>query len=119
MRSLKAASLSVARFAVARVVTASVAASMLAATVLVPAAAVAADMVPTVRGPAYVVPAPGYYVVPEPGPVAVTSCYRYGDDGWGWYPCLAGPQPYWRYYDWAWNPRWHHRWYRRPGEPGP
>ena len=85
------------------------AASMLGAALLA-APARAADMVapqpPADYGPPPVAeapppmmvePPPVYYAEPMV-PVRPAGCWRYGAVGWGWYPCVAGPPPYWRGY---------------------
>ena len=82
--------------------------SLLAATLL-PTSVRAADMTPYPTAP---------IVAGAPPPVAPTgpaACWRYGNLGWGWYPCYAGPPPYWHYYHhgyrgrpyWAHWQRWH------------
>ena len=83
--------------------------SMIGAVVLAAAPAWAADMVPPPPTPAYAPPpvaeepAPCMVepppVVAEPvAPVRPGGCWRYGPVGWGWYPCVAGPPPYWHGY---------------------
>jgi len=91
--------------------------SLLAATLLLSAgAARAADLTPDF---APYPTAPIVAVAPPPiEPVGPAACWRYGDLGWGWYPCYAGPPPYWHFYHhgyrgrpfWARWQRWH-RWY--------
>ena len=84
-------------------------ASMIGAALLAAAPARAADMVPPPQAPQYmpppvaeapppvmVEPPPVYYA--EPVPVRPGGCWRYGPVGWGRYPCVAGPPPYWRGY---------------------
>jgi hypothetical protein len=86
--------------------------SLLAATLLSAGTARAADMTPYPTAPIVAVAPPP---IEPTGPAA---CWRYGNLGWGWYPCYAGPPPYWHYYHhgyrgrpyWARWQRWHH-WY--------
>src|SRR3984957_19546659 len=82
------------------------AASMIGAALFAAASARAADMVPP-QPPAYEPPpvaeAPPPMMVQPPPVVAVApagpaGCWRYGPVGWGWYPCVAGPPPYWHGY---------------------
>jgi hypothetical protein len=83
--------------------------TMLAATLSAPLPALAADIFAAPpRPPVY---APLQPVEPVT-PVAVAPCWRYGDAGWGWYPCWAGPPAYRHYYDREWRPGWgwRHRW---------
>ncbi|HLH92357.1 MAG TPA: hypothetical protein VKX28_28335 [Xanthobacteraceae bacterium] len=93
--------------------------SLLVATLLSVGATRAADLVPDL---APYPTAPIVAVAPPPiEPATPAACWRYGNLGWGWYPCYAGPPPYWHYYRgyhhgyrgrpyWA---RWHrwHRWF--------
>ena len=89
--------------------------SFLAATLLSPISASAADMTPYPTAPIVAV------ARPPVEPVGPAACWRYGNLGWGWYPCYAGPPPYWHYYRgyhhgyggrpyWARWQRWH-GWY--------
>jgi len=99
---------------------------IIGAGVLVAASAQAADMVPSQPLPAYGPPpiaeAPPPVVVEPPpvvaepvAPVGPPACWRYGAVGWGWYPCVAGPPPYWRGYAYGYRgrPYWPHgrRWH--------
>ena len=103
--------------------------STIVAGLLAATAAQAADMVPP-EPPAAYGPPPRVAVAPpvvvvEPPPVVVESyrpapCWRYGGHGWGLYPCVAGPAPYWSghaygyRYHYRGQPYWAgpHRWHR-------
>lgn len=113
-------------------------ASMIGAAALAAASARAADMVPLPPPAAYEPPPapyepppvaevpPAVMVEPPPGydepvaPVRPGGCWRYGPVGWGWYPCVSGPPPYWRDdrygygYRYGYRPYWarYHGWHR-------
>jgi hypothetical protein len=106
------------------------AASILGAALLA-APARAADMVPPQPPAEYEPPPmaeapPPMMVEPPPVyaepmvPVRPAGCWRYGAVGWGWYPCVAGPPPYWRGYRYGYGygyrerPYWarYHGWHR-------
>ena len=90
--------------------------SMIGAGLLAAAAARAADMVPpepayepppvaAVPPPQPVYAPPPVAVVPPPVVVRPPGCWRYGAVGWGWYPCVAGPPPYWHGYRYGYGHR--------------
>ena len=84
-------------------------ASMIGAALFAAASARAADMVtpppntymppPMEEAPPPVAVEPPPRVFAEPvEPAGPPGCWRYGALGWGWYPCVGGPPPYWRGY---------------------
>ena len=70
--------------------------------------ALAADVAPPIA-------AAPVWVAPPPVAAAPTACWRYGDLGYGWYPCYAGPPAYWASYHYGWRPYWGRHWYRWHG----
>jgi len=105
--------------------------SLISAGLLATASAHAADMLAP-EPPAYAPPPvaavpPPVVVEPAPvvaAPVRPAGCWRYGAVGWGWYPCVGGPPPYWRDYGYGYGYRYGYGYgygygYRYGYRPGP
>jgi hypothetical protein len=84
------------------------------ATVIVMSLSSAAGAADMPNAAPYAAPPAVVETAPPLAPVGPAACWRYGELGWGWYPCYAGPYPYRHYYRWGWRPGWgwHHDWRR-------